>query len=47
MLHNIRITCPIIATYVINCYHQNARLFVMGGTEIKSQEGVWELAEHL
>ena len=35
MLQNIRITCPIIATYVINCYHQN----VMGGTEIKSQEG--------
>eukprot|EP00794_Sanderia_malayensis_P018637 gene18637-biopygen15703 len=39
MLHNIRIVCPIIATYVINIYHQNARLFVMGGTEVSSQEG--------
>ena len=39
MLHNVRIICPIIATYVIICYNQNARLFVMGGTEIESQEG--------
>ena len=39
MLHNIRIVCPIIATFVINCYNQNARLFLMGGREIESQEG--------
>ena len=39
MLHKIRIVCPIIATFVINCYNQNARLFVMGGREIESQEG--------
>ena len=25
--------------FVISCYDQNTRLFVMGGTEIKSQEG--------
>ncbi len=39
MLHNIRLIWPIIATYVTKTYHQNARLFVMGGTEISSQEG--------
>ncbi|KAG1654807.1 Down syndrome cell adhesion molecule-like protein Dscam2 [Nymphon striatum] len=39
MLHNICLVCPVIATYVINCYHVNARLFITGGTEITSQEG--------
>ena len=39
MLHNIRIICPIIATYVINSYHQQARLFISGGSEITSAEG--------
>ena len=38
-LRNIGITCPIIATYVRNCYSIPARLFVIGGTEIKSNEG--------
>lgn len=28
-----------IATYVINCYSTPARLFVVGGLELKSQEG--------
>ena len=39
LLHNIRIICPVIATYVINSYCVNARLFITGGCEIKSKEG--------
>ena len=39
MLHNIRIICPIIATYVINSYSREARLFISGGEEITSAEG--------
>ena len=39
MLHNIRIMCPIIATYVINSYSREARPFISGGEEITSAEG--------
>ena len=39
MLHNIRIICPLLATYVINSYNEQARLFILGGKEIKSSEG--------
>ena len=39
ILHNIRIICPIIATYVINSYSREARLFISGGEEITSTEG--------
>ena len=39
MLHNIRIRCPIIATYVINSYSREARLFISVGEEITSAEG--------
>ena len=39
MLHNIRIICPIIATYVINLYSQEARLFISGGEEVTSVAG--------
>ena len=39
MIHNIKYVCPEIATYVKNCYSEPARLFVIGGLEIKSQEG--------
>ena len=39
ILHNIRIICPILATYVNNCYKIPARLFIIGGKEIKSKEG--------
>ena len=39
MLHNISILCPIIATFVNNCYAVPARLFVIGGKEILSNEG--------
>lgn len=39
MLHNTRITCPIIATCVINTYNHQARVFIGGGDEIISREG--------
>ena len=39
MLHNIKIVCPAISTYVTNCYNRPARLFVLGGKEITSREG--------
>ena len=38
-IHNIQIICPEIARFVINCYQQPARLFVVGGIEIQSLEG--------
>ncbi|XP_057293937.1 uncharacterized protein LOC130622497 [Hydractinia symbiolongicarpus] len=39
MIHNIKIICPTIATYDSNCYSRPARLFVLGGAEILSEEG--------
>ena len=38
-MHNMKIICPEISTFVANCYQEPARLFVMGGLEIKSLEG--------
>ena len=38
-LHNISIVCPVIGIFVINCYSRPTRLFVIGGSEIKSSEG--------
>ncbi|XP_068696931.1 uncharacterized protein [Montipora foliosa] len=38
-LSNIRVLCPLIATYVTNVYRIPARLFVVGGNELKSAEG--------
>ena len=38
-LNNIRVLCPLIATYVTNTYRAPARLFVVGGSELKSAEG--------
>ena len=38
-LNNIRVLCPLIATYVINTYRAPARLFLVGGSELKSAEG--------
>ena len=32
-------TCPAISTFVTNCYTTPARLFVIGSTEIRSNEG--------
>ncbi|CAM1325038.1 Uncharacterised protein r2_g3392 [Pycnogonum litorale] len=39
-LHNISIICPYIHIYVKNCYMAPARLFIIGGKEIHSQEGI-------
>ena len=36
-LHNIRVQCPIIATYAINTYRLSARLFITGGQEMREQ----------
>ena len=38
-LNNIRILCPMVATYAINTYRLPIRLFVLGGQEMKSSEG--------
>ena len=35
MLHNIYITCPLITTFIANCYMEPPRLFVAGNHEIK------------
>ena len=37
--NNIRVLCPLIATYVTNTYRVPACLFVVGGSELKSAEG--------
>ena len=39
MLHNLNFICPIITTYVTNCYITPARLFIIDGGEILSKEG--------
>ena len=39
MLQNISITCPILSTFVSNCYLVTVRLFILGNKEIKSKEG--------
>ena len=39
MLHNLKFICPIIATYITNCYATSSRLFIASGEEILSIEG--------
>ena len=39
MLHNISLFCPIISTYVSNCYQPAAHQIVISGKEILSKEG--------
>ena len=39
ILHNLKFICPIIATYIINCYATPSSLFIAGGGEILSSEG--------
>jgi hypothetical protein len=39
MLHNIGRLCPALYMYAQNCYQPHARLFIMGGREIRSCEG--------
>ena len=38
MLHNLNFICPIITTYITNCYITPARLFIIGGGEILAKE---------
>ena len=38
-LHNIRYTCPPLATILTNIYRAPSRLFVTGGMELSSEEG--------
>ena len=38
-LHNVRILCPTIATYAIKTYREPARLIIIGGKEMRSEEG--------
>ena len=37
-LHNIRVLCPVMATYAISTYREPARLFITGGKELRSVE---------
>ena len=39
MLHNVKFICPIIATYIINCYATPSRLFNIGLGEMLSSVG--------
>ena len=39
MLHNLNFACPIITTYITDCYIRPARLFIIGGGEILPKEG--------
>ena len=39
MLRNLKFICPIIATYIINCYATPSRLFIVAEGEIFSSEG--------
>ena len=38
MLYNLKFICPIIATYIINCYATPSRLFIFGRGETLSSE---------
>ena len=38
-LHNVSVICPEIAVFVRNCYSLPLRLFIIGGSELKSCEG--------
>ena len=38
-LHNVRVLCPTIATCAINTYREPERLFIIGGKELRSEEG--------
>ena len=38
-LHNVSVICPEITVFVRNCYALPSRLFIIGGSELKSCEG--------
>ena len=39
LLHNIEYLCPAIATFFYNCYAISARLFIIGGKELRLRGG--------
>ena len=39
MIQNLKFICPVIATYIINCYATSSRLFIIGGGKILPSEG--------
>ena len=39
ILHNTKLLCPLISTYICNCYGTPAMLFIFGGSEILSKQG--------
>ena len=39
LIHNAKVICPAISTYVNNCYRLPSRLFVIDGTKVTSEEG--------
>ena len=39
MLHNMKLLCKLISTYISNCYASAARLFIFGRGKILSKEG--------
>ena len=47
MLHNLKLICSIIATYVINCYAAPSRLCIAGGGDflvrgqLKMNQQLW------
>ena len=40
LLHNVKITCPSLATFTQNTYSKSSRIFVSGGKEVSSDEGI-------
>ena len=39
MIKNISVLCPIISTFIQNCYYIPSHLYIIGGTEMLSKEG--------
>ena len=38
-LHNTKIICPSLSTYINNCYSTPSKLYIQGGNSLKSEEG--------
>ena len=38
MLHNMKFLCPLISTYICDCYATSSRLFISGNGETLSKE---------
>ena len=43
MLHNISVICPIISTYISNCFNTPSCLSIIWGTEILFEEGTTQM----